>query len=77
MKTKGAPARSRAESWALALLILSSLFLQLFRLDWGLPAWRRSLLTFGSKEKIEAASQAEMQKLTGGLQLPPGMKLPF
>jgi nucleoid-associated protein EbfC len=30
-----------------------------------------------AKEKIEAASQAEMQKLTGGLQLPPGMKLPF
>ena len=30
-----------------------------------------------AKEKVEAASQAEMQKVTGGLQLPPGMKLPF
>ncbi|MEA2743804.1 MAG: hypothetical protein QOG25_2175, partial [Acetobacteraceae bacterium] len=27
--------------------------------------------------KIEAVSADEMQKLTGGLQLPPGMKLPF
>jgi DNA-binding YbaB/EbfC family protein len=30
-----------------------------------------------AKNKVEAASAAEMQKLTGGLQLPPGMKLPF
>ena len=30
-----------------------------------------------AKAKIDAASQEEMQKLTGGLQLPPGMKLPF
>jgi DNA-binding YbaB/EbfC family protein len=30
-----------------------------------------------AKRKIEAASQAEMQKLTGGLSLPPGFKLPF
>jgi nucleoid-associated protein EbfC len=30
-----------------------------------------------AKEKAEAASQEEMRKLTGGLQLPPGMKLPF
>ncbi|MEA2787786.1 MAG: hypothetical protein QOG73_192, partial [Acetobacteraceae bacterium] len=30
-----------------------------------------------AKTKIEAASADEMQKLTGGLQLPPGMKLPF
>jgi DNA-binding YbaB/EbfC family protein len=30
-----------------------------------------------AKNKIEAAAQAEMQKMTGGLQLPPGMKLPF
>lgn len=30
-----------------------------------------------ARDKIEAASQAEMQKMTGGLQLPPGMKLPF
>jgi nucleoid-associated protein EbfC len=30
-----------------------------------------------AREKIEAASQAEMAKVTGGLQLPPGMKLPF
>ena len=30
-----------------------------------------------AKAKVEAASTAEMQKLTGGLQLPPGMKLPF
>ncbi|MFM2288099.1 MAG: hypothetical protein RL684_1242 [Pseudomonadota bacterium] len=27
--------------------------------------------------KLEAASQAKMQSLMGGLQLPPGMKLPF
>jgi hypothetical protein len=30
-----------------------------------------------AKEKIEAATAEEMQKVTGGLQLPPGMKLPF
>ena len=30
-----------------------------------------------AKGKIEAATAAEMQKVTGGLQLPPGMKLPF
>ena len=30
-----------------------------------------------AKEKIEAAAAEEMQKVTGGLQLPPGMKLPF
>jgi DNA-binding protein YbaB len=30
-----------------------------------------------AREKIEAASQAEMQKVTGGLQLPPGMTVPF
>jgi DNA-binding YbaB/EbfC family protein len=30
-----------------------------------------------AKRKVEAASQAEMQKLTGGLSLPPGFKLPF
>ncbi len=30
-----------------------------------------------AKRKSEAASQAEMQKLTGGLNLPPGFKLPF
>ncbi len=30
-----------------------------------------------AKLKAEAASAAEMQKVTGGLQLPPGMKLPF
>jgi nucleoid-associated protein EbfC len=30
-----------------------------------------------AKTKIEAASAEEMQKVTGGLQLPPGMKLPF
>ena len=30
-----------------------------------------------AREKIDVASQAEMQKVTGGLQLPPGMKLPF
>ena len=30
-----------------------------------------------AKGKIEAQMQGEMQKLTGGLQLPPGMKLPF
>jgi DNA-binding YbaB/EbfC family protein len=30
-----------------------------------------------AKGKIEAMAQEEMQKVTGGLQLPPGMKLPF
>jgi DNA-binding YbaB/EbfC family protein len=30
-----------------------------------------------AKAKIEAAAAAEMQKVTGGLSLPPGMKLPF
>ena len=30
-----------------------------------------------AKDKIDAASAEEMQKVTGGLQLPPGMKLPF
>jgi DNA-binding YbaB/EbfC family protein len=30
-----------------------------------------------AKKKIEAANAEEMQKLTGGMQLPPGMKLPF
>lgn len=30
-----------------------------------------------AKTKIEAKSAEEMQKVTGGLQLPPGMKLPF
>jgi hypothetical protein len=30
-----------------------------------------------AKSKIEAMTQDEMQKVTGGLQLPAGMKLPF
>ena len=30
-----------------------------------------------AKEKGEAAAQEEMKNLTGGLSLPPGMKLPF
>jgi len=30
-----------------------------------------------AKKKGEAASQEEMKKITGGLSLPPGMKLPF
>ena len=30
-----------------------------------------------AKRKIEAMAAEEMQKLTGGMQLPPGMKLPF
>jgi nucleoid-associated protein EbfC len=30
-----------------------------------------------AKAKVEAAAAEEMQKVTGGLQLPPGMKLPF
>jgi DNA-binding YbaB/EbfC family protein len=30
-----------------------------------------------AKTKVEAHMQAEMSKLTGGLNLPPGMKLPF
>lgn len=30
-----------------------------------------------AKAKVEVRVQEEMQKLTGGLQLPPGMQLPF
>jgi DNA-binding YbaB/EbfC family protein len=30
-----------------------------------------------AKRKIEAMTSEEMQKITGGMQLPPGMKLPF
>ena len=30
-----------------------------------------------AKGKIDAASSAEMQKVTGGMQLPGGLKLPF
>jgi len=30
-----------------------------------------------ARQKVEAATAAEMQKVTGGMQLPPGMKLPF
>jgi hypothetical protein len=30
-----------------------------------------------ARQKVEAAAAAEMQKVTGGMQLPPGMKLPF
>ncbi|GAA0586743.1 YbaB/EbfC family nucleoid-associated protein [Caenispirillum bisanense] len=30
-----------------------------------------------AKAKVETTLQEEMQKVTGGLQLPPGMKLPF
>jgi DNA-binding YbaB/EbfC family protein len=30
-----------------------------------------------AKRKIEAANAEEMQKVTGGMQLPGGMKLPF
>jgi DNA-binding YbaB/EbfC family protein len=30
-----------------------------------------------AKAKVEATAADEMQKITGGLQLPPGMKLPF
>jgi len=30
-----------------------------------------------ARQKLEAATTEEMQKVTGGLQLPPGMKLPF
>jgi DNA-binding protein YbaB len=30
-----------------------------------------------AKVKIEAHVQGEMQKLAGGMPLPPGMKLPF
>ena len=30
-----------------------------------------------AKRKIEAMASEEMQKITGGMQLPPGMKLPF
>jgi DNA-binding YbaB/EbfC family protein len=30
-----------------------------------------------AKTKVEAYAAEEMQKVTGGMQLPPGMKLPF
>ena len=30
-----------------------------------------------ARQKLEAAAADAMQKVTGGLQLPPGMKLPF
>ncbi|HUC17152.1 MAG TPA: YbaB/EbfC family nucleoid-associated protein [Acetobacteraceae bacterium] len=30
-----------------------------------------------AKRKIEALATEEMQKMTGGISLPPGMKLPF
>jgi nucleoid-associated protein EbfC len=30
-----------------------------------------------AKRKIETMTSEEMQKITGGMQLPPGMKLPF
>ena len=30
-----------------------------------------------AKRKIETKTSEEMQKITGGMQLPPGMKLPF
>jgi DNA-binding YbaB/EbfC family protein len=30
-----------------------------------------------AKRKIETMASEEMQKMTGGMQLPPGMKLPF
>ena len=30
-----------------------------------------------ARRKVSAYAEQEMQKLTGGLQLPPGMKLPF
>jgi len=30
-----------------------------------------------AKDKIDTQAAAEMQQITGGLQLPPGMKLPF
>lgn len=30
-----------------------------------------------ARDKADATNKAEMQKLTGGLNLPPGMKLPF
>ena len=30
-----------------------------------------------ARQKVEAATAEEMQKVTGGMQLPPGMRLPF
>lgn len=30
-----------------------------------------------ARRKLDETTQAEMQSMTGGLQLPPGMKLPF
>jgi nucleoid-associated protein EbfC len=30
-----------------------------------------------ARQKVNAHTEAEMQKLTGGLALPPGLKLPF
>ena len=33
--------------------------------------------TRDARTKVETAAAEEMQKVTGGMQLPPGMKLPF
>jgi nucleoid-associated protein EbfC len=33
--------------------------------------------TRDARAKVEAVAAEEMQKITGGMQLPPGMKLPF
>jgi DNA-binding YbaB/EbfC family protein len=33
--------------------------------------------TRDARAKVEATMAEEMQKITGGIQLPPGMKLPF
>ncbi|MCB1835795.1 MAG: YbaB/EbfC family nucleoid-associated protein [Geminicoccaceae bacterium] len=33
--------------------------------------------TNNAKQRVEEHMQSEMSKMTGGLQLPPGMKLPF
>ena len=35
------------------------------------------IATNNAKKEIEAKSSEEMSKITGGLKLPPGFKLPF
>ena len=39
--------------------------------------WKIVAAINDAKEKGEAAAQEEMKNLTGGIPLPPGMKLPF
>ena len=51
-------------------------FIALVRQDPELKAEIKAALN-QAKEKVEEMSAEEMKKLTGGLPLPPGMKMPF